>query len=85
MQPHYAYSRTKQFRTKLYDKRDDVNFPIVNFLYICGNIPTAPGYGVYIIQLLRDSRDCGFYHDSIDRLMLLTMKLLNQWFLVVKL
>ena len=34
-------------RTKLYDKRDDFNFPIVNFPFICSYIPAAPAYGVY--------------------------------------
>ena len=29
-------------RTKLYDKRDDYNFPIVNVPLICSNIPAAP-------------------------------------------
>jgi hypothetical protein len=38
-------------RTKLYDKRDDFNFPIVNFPFICSNIPAAPAYGVYISHL----------------------------------
>ena len=33
--------------TKLYDKRDDFNFPIVNFLFMRGNIPLSPAYGVY--------------------------------------
>ena len=33
-------------RTKLYDKRDDFNFPIVNFPFICSNIPVAPAYEV---------------------------------------
>ena len=28
--------------TKLYDKRDDLNFTIVNFPFICRNIPAAP-------------------------------------------
>jgi hypothetical protein len=37
-----------RFRTKLYDKRDYLNFPIVNFLFICSNIPAAPAYGVFI-------------------------------------
>ena len=32
----------------LYDKRDDFNFPIVNFPYIGSNNPGAPAYGVYI-------------------------------------
>ena len=26
----------------IYDKRDDFNFPIVNFPYLCGNIPDTP-------------------------------------------
>ena len=50
-----------RLRTKLYDKRDDFNFPIVNFPCICSNIPAAPAYGVYISQLIRDSRACGSY------------------------
>ena len=29
-------------RMNLYDKRDDFNFPIVNFPFICSNIPEAP-------------------------------------------
>jgi hypothetical protein len=31
-------------RTKLYDKRYDFNFPIVNFPFICSSIPAAPAY-----------------------------------------
>ena len=30
------------------NKRDHFNFPIVNFPFICSNIPAAPVYGVYI-------------------------------------
>ena len=33
-------------RTKLYDKRDDFNLPIVNFPFIFSNIPAASAYGV---------------------------------------
>ena len=29
-------------RKKLYDKRDDFNLPILNFPFICSNIPAAP-------------------------------------------
>ena len=72
-------------RTKHYDKRDDVNFPIVNFPFICSNIPAAPAYGVYISQMIRFSRACGSYQDFLDRGLLLTRKLLNQGFLLVKL
>jgi hypothetical protein len=74
-----------RLRTKLYDKRDDFNFPIVNFPFICSNIPAAPAYGVYISQLIRYSRACGSYQDFLDRGLLLIRKLLNQWFLLVKL
>ena len=42
-------------RTKLYDKRDDFNFHIVNFPFICSNIPAAHAYGLYISQLIRYS------------------------------
>ena len=36
----------RRLRTKLYDKGDDFNFPIVNFPFISSNIPTAPAYGI---------------------------------------
>ena len=35
-----------RLRTKLYDKRDAFNFPIVNLIIICSNISAAPAYGV---------------------------------------
>jgi hypothetical protein len=70
---------------KLYDKRDDINVPIVNFPFIFSNIPAAPAYGVYISQLIRYSRACGSYQDFLDRGLPLTRKLMNQWFLLVKL
>jgi hypothetical protein len=44
-------------RTKPYDIRDDFNFPIVNFPFICSNIPATPAYGVYISQLTLYSTD----------------------------
>ena len=63
---------------KRYDKRDDFNFHIVNFPLLRSNIPAAPAYGVYISQLIRYSRACGSYQNSLDIRMLLTRKLLNQ-------
>ena len=41
-----------RLRTKLYDKRADFYFPIVNFPFICSNILAAPAYVVYIIPLI---------------------------------
>jgi hypothetical protein len=61
-------------------KRDDLNFP-----FICSNIPAAPIYGVYISQLIWYSRTCGSYLDFLNRGLLLTRKLLNQGFLLIKL
>ena len=33
---------------KLYDKRGDFNFPIVNFPFLSSNIPASPAYCVYV-------------------------------------
>jgi hypothetical protein len=83
---NYPHWNTKNIlRTKLYDKRYDFNLPIVNFPFICSNIPAAPAYGVYISQVIRYSGACCPYHDFLDRGLLLTRKLLNQRFLLVKL
>ena len=68
-----------RLRTKHYHKRDDFNFPIVNFPYIFSNIPRAPAYGVYISQLIRYSQARVIYHEFRDRCVLLTRKLQSQW------
>ena len=34
--------------SRIYDKRDDFNFEIVNFPFLDGNVPCSPTYGVYI-------------------------------------
>ena len=34
--------------SKIYDKRDDFNFEIVNFPFLDGDVPGSPSYGVYI-------------------------------------
>ena len=56
---HQEIYNEGRLRTKLYDKRDDLNFPIANFLFICSNIPAASAYGVYISQLIQYSRSFG--------------------------
>ena len=33
--------------SKIYDKRDDFDFDIVNFLRLDGDVPRRPSYGVY--------------------------------------
>ena len=64
--------------TRLYDKRDDFNFPIVNFTYLSCNIPSAPAYGVYVSQLIRYPRACSNYQDFMERGKVLTTKLFSQ-------
>ena len=39
--------------SKIYDKRDDFDFDIVNLPFLDGDIPRRPSYGVYISQLIR--------------------------------
>ena len=41
---------------KIYDKRDDFDFEIVNFHYLAGDVPRLASYGVYISQLIRFTR-----------------------------
>lgn len=82
---HLEIDNKGWLKTKLYDKRDDFSFPIVNFPFLSSNFPAAPAYGVYISQLIRYSRACISYHDFLDRGLLLTRKLLNQEFQMVKL
>ena len=38
--------------TQLYDKREDFDFPRVNFPYLSSNIPESPAYGVFVSQLV---------------------------------
>ena len=42
--------------TKIYDKRDDFDFDIVNFPFLYGDVPRCTSYGVYISQLIRFAR-----------------------------
>ena len=55
---YLQYDQQGQLTTKLYDKRDDFDFPIVNFPFLDSNIPTSPTYGIYMSQLIRYSRAC---------------------------
>ena len=65
--------------TKLYDKHDDFDFLIINFPYICSNIPEFQAYGVYISQLIRSA-----YGSFTDRGRLLTRKLVDQGYTLKK-
>jgi hypothetical protein len=66
--------------TSLYDKRDDFDFAIVNFPFLCSNIPLSLAYGAYVSQLIRYARACFAYEDFLKRGRLLTNKLMLQGF-----
>ena len=44
--------------SKIYDKRDDINFEIVNFPFHDGDVPCYPSYGVYIFLSLFALLEC---------------------------
>ena len=64
--------------TKIYDKRDDFDFEIVNILFLDGDVPRSTSYGVYISQLIRFARASSHVADFNTRNKLLPQKLLKQ-------
>ena len=71
--------------TKMYDKRDDFDFEIVNFPYFDGDVPRSTSYGVYISQLIRFARASSQVTDFNTRQKLLSQKLLKQGYQYYKL
>ena len=64
--------------TKIYDKRDDFNFDIVNLPFLDGDVPQRPSYGVYISQLIRFARSSTHVADFNNRNKFLTANFLKQ-------
>ena len=64
--------------TNIYDKRDDFDFEIVNFLFFDGDIPRSTSYRVYISQLIYFARASSIVADFNTCNKLLTQKLLKQ-------
>ena len=54
-------------KTKIYDKRDDFDFDIVNFPFLDGDVPRSASYGVYISQLIRFARVSSYVDDFNNR------------------
>ena len=72
--------------TKIYDKRDDFDFDIVNFPFLDGDVP--PAYliwGIYISQLIRFARASSNLNDFNYRNKAITAKLLKQGYRYFKL
>ena len=59
---HLSISNVFVF-SKIYDKRNDFDFDIVNFPFLDGDVPRRPFYGVYISQLIRFARVCRHIED----------------------
>ena len=64
--------------SKIYDKRDDFDFDIVNFPFLDGDVPRSTSYGVYISQLIRLASVSSHVADFNARNKSLTAKLLQQ-------
>ena len=87
LRPHHfwTYTSSGQLSTKIYDKRDDFNFKIINFPNMCSNIPASPAYGVYISQLIRYARASSNYSDFLKRHLHLRNRLLDQGYKHIRL
>ena len=72
-------------KTKIFDKRDDFDFDIVNFPFLDGDVPRPTSYGVYISQLIRSARVSSYVDDFNTRNNFLTAKLLRQGYIYHKL
>ena len=64
--------------SKIYDKRDNFDFDIVNVPFLDGDIPHATPYRVYMSQLIRLARVSSHVADFNTRNQILTAKLLKQ-------
>ena len=64
--------------SKIYDERDNIDFEIVNFPFLDGDVPRSTSYGVHISQLIRFARVCSYVTDFNTHNKLLTQKLLKQ-------
>ena len=67
-----------RFIYKTYDKRNDFNFPIINYPNLRGNIPIKAAYGVFISQLVRYSSINLEVEDFIQDVKALVSKLVKQ-------
>ena len=71
--------------TKIYGKRDDFDFDIVNFPFLDGDVPRRTSFGVYISKLIRFARASSNLSDFNCRNKGLTTKFLRQGYRYFKL
>ena len=75
---HLEFDNNCHLNTKMFDERDAFNSNIINFPYLCSNIPSSHAYGVYISQLIRYARAGTNYSDFHEHHKYLCNILLNQ-------
>ena len=64
--------------SKIYDKRDDFDFDIINFPFLDGDVPHSTSYGVSMSQLIRFARVSSHVADFNASNKSLSAKLLQQ-------
>ena len=74
-----------ELKFKLYDKRDQFQFNIVNYPHMDSNIPVGPAYGVYVSRLIAFARVCTDFDNFEFRHTLLFDKLVKQGYSKMKL
>ena len=65
-------------KTKIFDKRDNFDFDIVNFPFLDGTVPRSTSYSLYISQLIRFARVSSRVDAFNTRNKVLTAKLHRQ-------
>ena len=65
-------------QTKVYNKVDDFDFPVVTFTFPSGNMPLHIGYNIFFGQILRYSRICSQKEDFINKAATLYVTLVNR-------
>ena len=71
-----SLQQTLQF--DLYWLKIEIEFPIVNFPWLSGDVPRLPSYGIYISKLVRFARCCTSVFDFHSKNLQITSKLLTQ-------
>ena len=69
-----------KFYVKLYDKRNDYNFDVINYPFLDGNIPKGQSYGVFISQLVRLAHINSSFNNFVSDCKVLVKKLTKQSF-----
>jgi hypothetical protein len=54
---YLEFDDSGQLSTKIYDKRDDFNFKIINFPNMCSNIPASAAYSPGPVSCFSDEDD----------------------------